>query len=287
MSLWVESPSVSRRSEANTPQIPTVRCIEMPRALRRSRGSRLVGLNFGLLLSGGVASWEGGCRRIGGGPPRCPGRFDGAPPAAPAREIPSVQGPGRRVPPSSCPRFPGRGCAGGCVQRDLPSLRAEPLRWALPARDACDASREKGCVPWTVLLRVICMTPLRRDNDPPGHRQFVTRRRGLPCAGVPLGTYVHGVHRPWYNRFPRSAARSERCAPAASLPESRCGGRDRKAVTKERSDEMHSFCLSETLKYFFLLFAPPETLDFRKVVFTTEAHPIRRWPGVGRSDPGP
>ena len=61
----------------------------------------------------------------------------------------------------------------------------------------------------------------------------------------------------------------------------------RDVVTKERSDEMHSFCLSETLKYFYLLFAPPETLDFRKVVFTTEAHPIQRWPGVGRSDPRP
>src|SRR6266581_969520 len=61
----------------------------------------------------------------------------------------------------------------------------------------------------------------------------------------------------------------------------------RDVVTKEQSDEMHSFCLSETLKYFYLLFAPPETLDFRKVVFTTEAHPIQRWPGVGRSDPRP
>jgi len=61
----------------------------------------------------------------------------------------------------------------------------------------------------------------------------------------------------------------------------------RDVVTKERSDEMPSFCLSETLKYFYLLFAPPETLDFHTVVFTTEAHPIRRWPGAGRIDPGP
>jgi mannosidase alpha-like ER degradation enhancer 2 len=47
-------------------------------------------------------------------------------------------------------------------------------------------------------------------------------------------------------------------------------------VTKEKSDEMQSFLFAETLKYFYLLFAPPRTLDFRRVVFNTEAHPIRR-----------
>jgi mannosidase alpha-like ER degradation enhancer 2 len=47
-------------------------------------------------------------------------------------------------------------------------------------------------------------------------------------------------------------------------------------VTKEKEDEMQSFVLAETLKYFYLLFAPPRTLDFRKVIFNTEAHPIKR-----------
>jgi mannosidase alpha-like ER degradation enhancer 2 len=45
---------------------------------------------------------------------------------------------------------------------------------------------------------------------------------------------------------------------------------------KERRDEMESFAFAETFKYFYLLFAPPETLDFDKVVFNTEAHPLRR-----------
>ena len=47
-------------------------------------------------------------------------------------------------------------------------------------------------------------------------------------------------------------------------------------VTKEKRDEMESFVLAETFKYFYLLFAPPQTLDFDKVVFNTEAHPLRR-----------
>ena len=47
-------------------------------------------------------------------------------------------------------------------------------------------------------------------------------------------------------------------------------------VTKQQRDEMESFGLAETFKYFYLLFAPPETLDFGKVVFNTEAHPLRR-----------
>ena len=48
--------------------------------------------------------------------------------------------------------------------------------------------------------------------------------------------------------------------------------------TKEQSDGMESFFLAETLKYAYLLFAPPETLDFHEIVFNTEAHPIwRTW----------
>ncbi|MGD9561438.1 MAG: glycoside hydrolase family 47 protein [Pyrinomonadaceae bacterium] len=47
-------------------------------------------------------------------------------------------------------------------------------------------------------------------------------------------------------------------------------------VTKEKSDAMQSFLFAETFKYFYLLFAPDKTLDFKNVVFNTEAHPIRR-----------
>jgi len=47
-------------------------------------------------------------------------------------------------------------------------------------------------------------------------------------------------------------------------------------ITKEKSDSMQSFLFAETFKYFYLLFAPAETLDFKNVIFNTEAHPIRR-----------
>lgn len=46
--------------------------------------------------------------------------------------------------------------------------------------------------------------------------------------------------------------------------------------TKEKTDYMHSFLFAETFKYFYLLFAPEKTLDLKKIVFNTEAHPIRR-----------
>jgi ER degradation enhancer, mannosidase alpha-like 2 len=46
-------------------------------------------------------------------------------------------------------------------------------------------------------------------------------------------------------------------------------------VTKEKGDIMPSYFLAETLKYLYLLFAP-EALDFSRVVFNTEAHPLRR-----------
>lgn len=45
---------------------------------------------------------------------------------------------------------------------------------------------------------------------------------------------------------------------------------------KEKKDDMESFFLAETLKYLYLLYAPPETLDLSKVVFNTEAHPIKK-----------
>jgi len=48
-------------------------------------------------------------------------------------------------------------------------------------------------------------------------------------------------------------------------------------VTKEKSDSMQSFLFAETFKYFYLLFTPPKTLDFDKVIFNTEAHPVRRY----------
>jgi mannosidase alpha-like ER degradation enhancer 2 len=47
--------------------------------------------------------------------------------------------------------------------------------------------------------------------------------------------------------------------------------------TKEKADSMQSFLFAETFKYFYLLFAEPKTLRFDKVIFNTEAHPIRRF----------
>lgn len=47
-------------------------------------------------------------------------------------------------------------------------------------------------------------------------------------------------------------------------------------VTKEKGDLMPSYFLAETLKYFYLIFAPENTIDLKRVVFNTEAHPLRR-----------
>ncbi len=47
-------------------------------------------------------------------------------------------------------------------------------------------------------------------------------------------------------------------------------------TTKEKADRMESFFFAETMKYLYLLFSPKETLPFETVVFTTEAHPIKK-----------
>ena len=49
-------------------------------------------------------------------------------------------------------------------------------------------------------------------------------------------------------------------------------------VSGRKGDLMPSYFLAETLKYLYLLFAPEETLDLDRVVFNTEAHPLRRVP---------
>src|SRR3972149_6822021 len=46
-------------------------------------------------------------------------------------------------------------------------------------------------------------------------------------------------------------------------------------VTKEKGDLMHSFFLAETLKYAYLILQPG-AIDLDRVVFNTEAHPLRR-----------
>ena len=47
-------------------------------------------------------------------------------------------------------------------------------------------------------------------------------------------------------------------------------------TTGEKGDLMPSYYLAETLKYLYLLFSPESTLDLDKVVFNTEAHPLRK-----------
>ena len=47
-------------------------------------------------------------------------------------------------------------------------------------------------------------------------------------------------------------------------------------IAREKADRMESHFLSGTLKYLLLLFEPPETLEFRKVMFNSVGHPFRK-----------
>ena len=44
---------------------------------------------------------------------------------------------------------------------------------------------------------------------------------------------------------------------------------------KTQVDDMESFFFAETLKYLYLLYAPPQTVDWSKTIFNTEAHPLK------------
>ncbi|KAI0017480.1 glycoside hydrolase [Xylariomycetidae sp. FL0641] len=42
-------------------------------------------------------------------------------------------------------------------------------------------------------------------------------------------------------------------------------------------DSMESFWFSETLKYFYLIFSPPDLISLDEYVLNTEAHPLKRF----------
>ncbi|KAK5987768.1 Endoplasmic reticulum mannosyl-oligosaccharide 1,2-alpha-mannosidase [Cladobotryum mycophilum] len=44
----------------------------------------------------------------------------------------------------------------------------------------------------------------------------------------------------------------------------------------DKVDSMESFWMAETLKYFYLIFSPPDVISLDDYVFNTEAHPLRR-----------
>jgi len=46
--------------------------------------------------------------------------------------------------------------------------------------------------------------------------------------------------------------------------------------TKTKRDDMESFFLAETLKYLYLIYASPDTVNLKTTVFNTEAHPLQR-----------
>ncbi|KAL6850678.1 hypothetical protein ACO1O0_007802 [Amphichorda felina] len=46
--------------------------------------------------------------------------------------------------------------------------------------------------------------------------------------------------------------------------------------TPTKEDSMESFWLAETLKYFYLIFSPPDLISLDEYVLNTEAHPFRR-----------
>lgn len=54
----------------------------------------------------------------------------------------------------------------------------------------------------------------------------------------------------------------------------------------EKICPMHTFVLSETLKYLYLLFKTDNVIDLDEYVFNTEAHPLRRFGKGARAELG-
>lgn len=57
-------------------------------------------------------------------------------------------------------------------------------------------------------------------------------------------------------------------------------------IPPEKRDRMESFWLSETLKYFYLLFSDRDFISLEEHVFSTEAHPLPRFKPSGELKTG-
>jgi mannosidase alpha-like ER degradation enhancer 2 len=107
--------------------------------------------------------------------------------------------------------------------------------------------------------------PGHRDGNVPGRRDGnAPARRDGNAFGLGDGEMYLQMGQQLFRDFVKHCRTDEGYAALKSV------------VTKEKSDSMQSFLFAETFKYFYLLFAPPRTLDFDHAIFNTEAHPIRR-----------
>ena len=53
-------------------------------------------------------------------------------------------------------------------------------------------------------------------------------------------------------------------------------------ITKQQTNGMPSYFMAETMKYLYLIFAPPSTINWNTTIFNTEAHPIQdTWDTLG------
>lgn len=134
-----------------------------------------------------------------------------------------------------------------------------------------------------------------------------TRRRGQPSGYPYIG--VRGLHNAYHNR-PESIESvmymwrttgdpvwQERgwqmfasWMTHGLLPAGISAIRDVDDVPVSYTDSMESFTLAETLKYYYLLFSPPNVVSLDDFVFTTEAHPLLvpqrgRWAKAGDVPP--
>ena len=90
------------------------------------------------------------------------------------------------------------------------------------------------------------------------------------ACGAVLAQTRNTTYREWGWRLFEGIERSARLAHDAGY----AAVDDVAQVPPVHLDRMDSFFLSETLKYLYLLFAPPSTLPLEEWVLNTEAHPF-------------
>ncbi|APA13461.1 hypothetical protein SS1G_07919 [Sclerotinia sclerotiorum 1980 UF-70] len=116
---------------------------------------------------------------------------------------------------------------------------------------------------------------IKQESLPPGFTSIFTRKYILRPEAIESVWYMYRItgDKSWQEKGWKMY---EAVINATSTEFGNSAIYDVTAEEAYRIDEMESFWLAETLKYFYLLFSTPETISLDEWVLNTEAHPFKR-----------
>jgi len=180
------------------------------------------------------------------------------------------------------------------LQKKLKETEDELAFEAQGGRNPADLSTNSNLSPQVPPTRTTVISLADDPNRPLTHEEAVLKKlekEGLPPGFVKIGSkkYIlrpEAIESVWYMYRitgdpiwqDKGWEMFESIIAATNTKFGHSAIKDVLATYEDRQhlDEMESFWLAETLKYFYLLYSTPDTLSLDEWVLNTEAHPFKR-----------